>query len=57
MIYIEMNEIGLIAWTIVITFPSFIIAMVFIAQTIKDIKDWIKSKRIAKAEKKGDKND
>ena len=51
MIYIEMNEIGLIAWTIVITFPSFIIAMVFIAQTIKDIKEWIKTKREKKGEK------
>lgn len=44
MIVIEMNEIGLIFWTIAITFPSFLIAICLVVATIQDFKNTKKKK-------------
>lgn len=44
MIVIEMNEIGLIFWTIAITFPSFLIAVCLLIATIQDFKNTKKKK-------------
>ena len=44
MIVIEMNEIGLIFWTIAITFPSLLIAICLVVATIQDFKNTKKKK-------------
>lgn len=44
MIVIEMNEIGLICWTLVITFPTLLIAICLLIATIQDFKNTKKKK-------------
>ena len=44
MIVIEMNEIGLIFWTIAITFQSLLIAICLVVATIQDFKNTKKKK-------------